>query len=128
MLKLNYTEDGLYLERVAKSLEDVLRDRVVLMARLGETLYVESGSASFLLPQDAPGLSRLVQLLQHERYEDVAVAAVDDECVEICMEGCWMAASPDADTGTFLTALDDETEFLVARLWEATQVQATFLA
>ncbi|MBD2095683.1 hypothetical protein H6F90_11005 [Trichocoleus sp. FACHB-591] len=52
MLKLNYTENGLYMERLMASPELAIAQRVVLAMRLGQFLQVEPGHASFLLSAD----------------------------------------------------------------------------
>ncbi len=66
MLKLNYTEDGLYMERVLSSPELVIAQRVVLAMRLGQTIHLQPGHASFLLPADVPQLKQLEMSLRQE--------------------------------------------------------------
>jgi len=50
MLKLTYTENSFYLERLAGSLEEWVTARVMLALRAASSLWVESSTASFLLP------------------------------------------------------------------------------
>lgn len=128
MLKLTYTEAGLHMERVAASLEMLVAQRVVLAMRAGQRLLVEPGKASFLLPADAPGLTHLKLALRSEQTQTIAVASVDDEFVEVSVEGSWMAESADAHEGMFITVLTDRTEFFVYKLWQATQMHISSLA
>lgn len=67
MLKLNYTEVGLYMEQTMTAPEILMQDRVVLAMRLGQTFYVEPGRASFLLPTDTPELGQLEMALRLEK-------------------------------------------------------------
>jgi hypothetical protein len=58
MLKLNYTDVGLYMEQTMTNPELLIAQRVLLAMRLGrsalpsrkESLHIEPGHASFLLP------------------------------------------------------------------------------
>lgn len=136
MLKLTYTEYGLHLEYAAAPLEVLVAQRVILAMRTGQRLHIEPGTASFLLSVHAPGLAELRRsqkdqrccTLQQEHCSDVTIIPVDDEFVEVTVEGIWMAETADAEDGVFVTALMPQTEFLVMKLWEATQTQVTFLA
>jgi hypothetical protein len=137
MLKLNYTEVGLYMERVTTSLEMLIAERVVLAMRLGQTLHVEPGRASFLLPKDIPELAHLEATLRYECSQTVSIIPVDDRFVEISLCGSWIAESADAHEGTFLTMLSDyskggtashRAEFFVYKLWHESQVRISSLA
>jgi hypothetical protein len=125
MLKLNYTESDLHMERIAAPLEVMVAQRVLLALRAGQTLHIQPGHASFLIPADAPGLAQL-EALQLE--QQVSLTPVDEQFMEICVEGSWIAATAQAHEGTFIAALGDRVEFLVYKLWQATQPQASFLA
>ena len=126
MLKLNYTESDLHMERIAAPLEVMVAQRVLLALRAGQTLHIQPGHASFLIPADAPGLAQLETLLQLE--QQVSLTPVDEQFMEICVEGSWIAATAQAHEGTFIAALGDRVEFFVYKLWQATQPQASFLA
>ncbi len=121
MLKLNYTEAGLYLERIAAPLEVLVAQRVILAIRAGRTLQVEPGKAAFLLPATVDGLAQLTIELRHLSNENIALYAVDAEFVEISLQGTWIAESTAAEEGTFITALSDRAEFFVAKLWQISQ-------
>lgn len=134
MLKLTYTEFGLHLERVTTSLETLVAQRVVLALRLGCTLHVESSRAAFLISAHAPGLATLERMVQsfgasHEslkesQHSTLTLALVDDEFVEVGLQGCWIADSADADEGMFVTALEERVEFFIYELWQVTQAEA----
>jgi hypothetical protein len=128
MLKLNYSEVGLYMERVVTSLEMLIARRVVLALRLGQTLHVEFGRASFLLPADIPELVHLEVALQQEFSQSVAVTPVDDEFVEVSLYGSWIAESAEAHEGMLLTAMSDRAEFYVYNLWNESQSRISSLA
>lgn len=123
MLKLTYTEFGLHLERVTITLEAFVCQRMVLAIRLGQPLHVEPSRAAFLLSVDLPELNQLEALARSSTV--LTVAPVDDAFVEVSVGGSWIAASTEADSGTFVTTLTDRTEFFVDKLWQASQRQAT---
>ncbi|MBD2124715.1 alr0857 family protein [Trichocoleus sp. FACHB-262] len=128
MLKLNYTEDGLYMERLMTSPELAIAQRVVLAMRLGQPLQVEPGHASFLLPADVPELEQLELSLCQECRGRVNVTPVDDELVEVSLSGSWIAESKEAHEGMFLTVLSDRTEFFIYKLWQMSEVHVSSLA
>ena len=125
MLKLNYTESDLHMERIAAPLEVMVAQRVLLALRAGQTLHIQPGHASFLIPAHALGLAQL-EALQLE--QQVSLTPVDEQFMEICVEGSWIAATAQAHEGTFISALGDRVEFFIYKLWQATQPQASFLA
>lgn len=125
MLKLNYTDYGLFLEQVTASLDAVAAQRVMLAVHVGETLHLEPGRAAFLLPVELPGITQLESMLEINATDAIALASVDDEFVEVSLKGTWMASSANAESGTFVTALAPESEQLIYRLWQVTQRQTT---
>jgi hypothetical protein len=122
VLKLNYTEAGLYLERIAAPLEVLVAQRVLLAMRAGRPVQVEPGKAAFLLPANVDGLSQLAIELRHLSNENITICAVDAEFVEVSLHGTWIAESTAAEEGTFITALSDRAEFFVAKLWQVSQL------
>lgn len=123
MLKLTYTEFGLHLERVSTSLETLVCQRLVLALRLGESLHVEPSRAAFLLSIAAPGFDQLVTLVRSQRNLVLSIAPVDEEFVEVSVQGNWIASSAEAHEGMFVTVLSDRAEFFVEKLWQETQAQ-----
>ena len=107
MLKLNYTDVGLYMERIMTNPELLIAQRVLLAMRLGQTLHVEPSRASFLLPADIPQLKVLEMALQREYGTAVTLITVDEEFVEVGLSGSWIAEDKDAHEGMFLTMMSD---------------------
>jgi hypothetical protein len=130
MLKLNYTDVGLYMERIMTNPELVMQERVLLAMWLGRSLYVEPGRASFLLPADLPELEELKAALQREYNPSVTIFSVDDASVEVNLSGCWVAEGKEAQEGMFLSVMSDslsETlreriERFVYKLWQMSEV------
>ena len=127
MLKLNYTEFGLYMERVMASVEMVIAQRVMLAMRLSGALHVQPGRASFLLPANLPQLEQLEAALQGESNTSAAVIPVDDEFVEVCLSGSWIAEIKESHEGMFLAIMSDRTEFLIYTLWQKSQAHISSL-
>lgn len=128
MLKLNYTEMGLYMERTMVTPELLIAQRVALAMRLGQSLQVEPGHASFLLPADLLELQQLELALQRDRSATVAVIPVDHQFVEVSLCGSWIAENQAAHEGMFLTLMSDRTEFFIYKLWQMSSVQISSLA
>lgn len=128
MLKLNYTDVGLYMERTMTNPELLIAQRVLLAMRLGQTLHVEPGHASFLLPADIPELEVLETALHREYGSAVTLIPVDEEFVEVGLSGSWIAEDKDAHEGMFLTVMNDRTEFLIHKLWQMSEVHISSLA
>lgn len=124
MLKLIYTDLGLHMEYVGDSLETVVSHHVVLTVRTGQTLHVELGQASFLLPVLTPGLGALETALR-QYDQTLEITRVDAEYVEVCLAGTWMAQTAQAHEGMFLAAYDYETELILRRLWQASDQALT---
>jgi 5-methylcytosine-specific restriction endonuclease McrA len=133
MLKLNYTDVGLYMERTMTNPELLIAQRVLLAMRLGRSLYIEPGCASFLLPADISELKALEMALQREYGSVVTLIAVDEEYVEVGISGSWIAEDKDAHEGMFLTVMSDSlsetlrerTEFLIYQLWQMSEVHTS---
>ncbi|PZO10664.1 MAG: hypothetical protein DCF25_20535 [Leptolyngbya foveolarum] len=128
MLKLNYTDCGLFLEQVDASLDEIAAQRVMLAVYAGEPLHMEPGRAAFLVPASAPEVQKLKRVLQADATQTVTVAAVDDGFVEVSLKGTWIAKSINAEAGTLVAALSDECEKLVCQLWQVTQWQSAITA
>ena len=122
MLKLNYTDVGLYMERTMTNPELLIAQRVLLAMRLGQTLHVEPGRASFLLPADIPELKVLEMALHQEYGSAVTLIAVDKEFVEVGLSGSWIAEDKDAHEGMFLAVMSDRIERFIYKLWQMSEV------
>ncbi|MBF2029211.1 MAG: hypothetical protein IGS48_21015 [Oscillatoriales cyanobacterium C42_A2020_001] len=119
------------MERTMTNPELLIAQRVLLAMRLGQTLHVEPGRASFLLPADIPQLKGLEMALQREYGSAVTLIAVDEEFVEVGLSGSWIAEDKDAHEGMFLTVMSvypeggtahHRTEFLIYKLWQMSEV------
>lgn len=125
MLKLTYTENGFYMERLAQSLEEWVAARVLLSLRAGTSLSVEPSTASFLLPADLPQLADFGTLVRQEHAETIALSLCDAEYVEVSLRGTWMTSDPNGEEGVFVTAISYAIEFFLYKLWFESQAYAS---
>lgn len=136
MLKFTYTETGLYVERLDHSVEDLISRRILLAMRLGQSLIVEPGTATFLVPANSAH-SRVLN--EVEALTDCLSAChCDADYIEVGLRGTWIAQNFDRSEGIFLVelgealleelrdspcaALNDRVETIVLKLWEASCV------
>lgn len=127
MLKLTYTENGFYLERLAQSVEEWVSTRVLLALRAGTSLYVEPSTASFLLPADLPQLVRFETVVEQENPDAVTLSLCDADCVEISLNGTWLVSDPESEEGIFTCTMSDRAEFYLFKLWEKAQIEASVI-
>lgn len=125
MLKLTYTENGFYLERLAQPLEEWVTARVILALRAGTRLHVEPSTASFLLPTDIPQVRHLER--QQEGEDAIALSICDAEYIEVSLQGTWMTSDSDGAEGVFVTSLSYSIEFFLIKLWEESQARTRCL-
>ena len=125
MLKLTYTENGFYMERLAQPLEDWVTARVILALRAGTNLCVESSTASFLLPVDMPQLRHLER--QQEGEDAIALTICDAEYIEVSLKGTWMTSDIDGAEGVFVTSMSYAIEFFLNKFWEESQTRTRCL-
>ena len=59
MLKLTYTDNKLSLDILKQSLEDWINTRVLVSVRSSTSIYIESSTASVLLPADSSAVAQL---------------------------------------------------------------------
>lgn len=121
MLKLTYLENGFNLELLTQSVEDWVSVRVVLALRSATPIYVEPMTASFLLPMDVPYLADLQALAQRENPDAIAISPCDEDCVELSLDGTWVAGSPDSEEGVFVTMMNHRVEFFLFKVWQEAQ-------
>lgn len=125
MLKLTYTENGFYLERLAQPLEEWVTARVMLALRAGTSLSVEPSTASFLLAASLPQLRHLER--QQEGEDAIALSICDAEFVEVCLQGTWMTSNTAGAEGVFVTSMNYTVEFFLLKLWEESQTRTRCL-
>lgn len=123
MLKLTYTENGFYWERLTQSLEEWLHTRVLLALRAATSLYLEPSTAAFLLPADLPYLADLEKLATSNR-EILEVSLCDEESVEVCLQGTWLTSDAENEEGVFVCLMSDRAEFFLEKLWQESQLGA----
>ncbi|MEQ9670296.1 alr0857 family protein [Coleofasciculus sp. G2-EDA-02] len=125
MLKLTYTENGFYLERLSGSLEEWVTSRVMLALRAASSLWVESSTASFLLPADMPQLADLEKAVRQQTIDDISLSICDADFIEVTLKGNWMTSNPNGEEGVFVVNLSDRTEFFLSKLWQDSQTYAS---
>ena len=128
MLKLSYTESSLYLERLSVPLEQVVQQRALLALRLAQPFHLEPSTAAFLLVLDEPSWDELEAVLEIESDRRLIVTPTDEDLVEVTVEGTWVADTEETEDGTFVTALSEEAERFIYRLWAVTEAQVSSLA
>ena len=124
MLKLTYTDNNVYIERLNQSLEDWLNIRVLVCLRAAISIYAESSTASFLIPIDLPYWEQL-KALQRENSEIIELNICDAEYLEVSLQGTWVSSEENHDEGVFACALSEKAEILLNQLWQESQVSAS---
>lgn len=118
MLKLTYTDAGLYLEKLDISLEEFVSNRVLLSLRSGLPIHIESSRAAFLLTAEVVDLLLLKSVMSDHLSNKLSVDRVDDRYVEVCFSGTWISRDLGAEEGTLVTALGDRVETYLHKLWK----------
>lgn len=131
MLKLNYTEVGLFMERSVSAPELLIAQRVVLAMRLGQPLHVEPGRACFLLSRAVPELEQLELMLQQDPslncHLAISLNPVGDEFVEVGLSGSWVAETIEAHEGMFLSMMSSPIESIIYQLWQTSAKEFSLL-
>jgi hypothetical protein len=127
MLKLTYTENGFYLERLAEPLEAWISARVLLCLRAAIAICVEPTTASFLLPADLPELDNL-KVLARENEEILAVSPCDAQDIEVSLQGTWLGSDSDSEEGIFVCGMSDRAESFLYQLWQEAQIGASVIS
>ena len=106
MLKLTYTENSFFLERLTESLEKWVTTRVLLSLRVGTSIAIEPSTASFLIPVASDAIVELKKL-QKDNQELISLIPCDGEYIEVCLEGTWVTSGQENDEGIFICAIGD---------------------
>lgn len=117
MLKITYTENGLYLERLTSSLESWLSRRVLVSLRAGTSIYAEPSTASLLLPVGLPYFQN-AKILAEKKNNLLAVNVCDEYSVEAILEGTWVTTDNACDDGIFVCHLEEDVEFFLYEFWK----------
>jgi hypothetical protein len=120
MLKVTYTETGLYLEYFSEPLSEWLKVRNRLALTLDRSLWMEHCSAAILLPASLEDLDRLEDAIAQEAY-NVSISICDVEYIEVSLPGVWIPCQSNEFEGVFVTAIGQPTEQLLHSLWQASQ-------
>ena len=120
MLKLTYTDNNFYLERLDDLLESWLHLRVVLCLRATTNIYIEPSTASFSIAKDLLNWKEL-NTLQLEHNQNIEINISDTEYLEISLGGTWVTSDNNSEEGVFITTLNMETELLLKQLWQESQ-------
>ncbi|NEN99844.1 MAG: hypothetical protein F6J94_16585 [Moorea sp. SIO1F2] len=125
MLKLIYTENSFYLERLAQSLEEWVTTRTLVSLRAGASFYIEPSTASFLLPANLPHLRQLEVFVRQDKTDAIALSICDAEYVEVSLQGTWLTSDPEDEEGIFVTAMNYAVEFFLYQLWQEANHRAS---
>ena len=117
MLKLIYTETALHFELLTADLEDWVEQRLVFATSTGETMFVNSETANFLLPQATCDATAVKFYLHHQGVKAVTVTRCDMDRVEIGLTGYWLSTDLHDAEGIFVTQLTDRVELYLWQLW-----------
>lgn len=115
MLKLTYTDDKISLDYLKQSLEDWINTRVLVSIRSTLSIYIETSTASILVPADSFSIAELEKV----SGDIVEFCRCDRESVEVVLKGIWLTSEVESETGVFVTELEEYTECLLHNLFES---------
>ncbi len=115
MLKLTYSDNKLSLDCLKKSLEDWINTRVLISIRSANSIYIQSTTASILLPADSSSIAEL-EKLNHTNI--VEFCRCDAESIEVVFQGIWLTSEANSEIGVFVTELGEYTEYLLQNSFE----------
>ena len=116
MLKITYTDNGFFLERLTDAVETWLSQRLLVCLRAATSVYVEPSTASLLLPVDLPYFRDLQALEDSSNVLELDLC--DDYSVEVSLQGNWVTTDKNSEEGIFICNLDEQTEFFLYQLWK----------
>jgi hypothetical protein len=122
MLKLIYTETALHFELLTADLEDWVEQRLVFATSTGETMFVNSEKASFLLPEPVCDATAANFYLHHQGVKTVTVNRCDLDRIEVGLTGYWLSTDINDAEGIFVTQLPDQVELYLWQLWYSANV------
>jgi hypothetical protein len=97
----------------------------MLALRAASSLWVESSTASFLLPADMPHLADLEKAVRQQLIDEISLSICDADYIEVTLKGTWMTSNPQGEEGVFVVKLSDRTEFFLCKLWQESQTYAS---
>jgi hypothetical protein len=123
MLKLIYTETAVHLELLAVDLEDWVKQRLSFASSTGETMFISSEKATFLLPETICEATAVNVYLHRQGVNTVTANHCDLDRVEIGLTGYWLSTDPDSVEGLLVTQLPDQVEAYLWQLWSSADRQ-----
>ena len=123
MLKITYLEDGINLEYLEESVEVWKADRILVNLRAGVCIYVESSIANIVLSINSE-THNLVKLAENQPIE---LIPCDEDYLEVGLIGTWLAQTKNSEEGVFVCELNQEIEYSLYSLWQASQVGASVI-
>jgi hypothetical protein len=124
MLKLTYSDFGLHLEQIGESLEQLVAQRSILAVRIGESVYIQPGNASFLVPEDAITASLDLDRSISPHFP-ISLCCVDEDFYEVNISGVWISKNGYGSEGIFAARLGAQAESFIQRLWKSSQQEVT---
>ena len=115
MLKLTYTDNDFFIERLSESLTDWLTVRILLYLRAAKSIYIKPSAASFSILTDLANWADL-KTLQVENKEKIEFNFCDAEYMEVSLQGIWVTSEEQTHEGIFVCALSQNAEILLDRL------------
>lgn len=115
MLKLTYTDDNFYIERLSESLEDWLTIRTLLYLRAAKPMSIEHSAASFSIMTDLSNWDDL-RALEAENQEKIEFNLCDAEYMEVSLQGIWITSEEPTNEGVFVCNLSKKAEIMLDRL------------
>ncbi len=113
MLKLICSDSSITLETTDHTLEDWISLRVLIAVGSGQSIYIEPGYASFLLPDHLPNLEHLPHSLDF--FEG------DNDMIEVGLQGVWLRSDPDSEDGVLVSPVSLEVAETLVDLWQEAQ-------
>ena len=115
MLKLTYTDNDFYIERLSEPLADWLTFRILLYLRATKSIYIKPSAASFSIIADLANWADL-RALEAENKEKIEFNLCDSEYLEVSLQGIWVTSEEQTHEGTFVCVLSKDAEILLDRL------------
>lgn len=112
MLKVTYTETGIYLEYCPEPLDLLLSDRICMYLHAQQPVAIQPMKASIPLPTTAAGVHDLA------RFHNLTLSACDRDWLEITVPGLWITEAPNQEEGVFVTELNPHLEQRLLHLWK----------
>nr|MDZ8061302.1 pentapeptide repeat-containing protein [Nostoc sp. EkiNYC01] len=121
-LKLTYTNSSFFLSFSETAIEEFVKPRIILALLLGQTLTIDTSTASFLVPTDTPDLRLLKAAIKQESAEVIALSLLDEEYVEITLKGLWITSTLSNNAeGIFFTSISKSIGLRLSDVWFSSQ-------